>query len=312
MVSAWGSIRDDQIRRAFVSSVLNRLRNHNSGFPKRIGLRSRNNWTDCLAEDGERRALVLRSALLAVEQSPYILRALCSTLPVAPTDSEFLLEMARDGDDALRGKISTVFFMLDRADANVLTAIYRGTQERVIEGTLGSLLNVELGSGTAQQLRAECEREERQALADQNAVENKLRALNQLLDRSENGEAGAWLSIWDSVLVAKWPGVPSWGGASRLDQLACWVYFDNVTRERLYLAAQRYLLIGARPALELFSETGWPSWVSAEFSALLNTFERFRLVFCPWIIPYGNGGADWLCGTHSKDQTSVTAHFEVS
>ncbi len=171
--------------------------------------------------------------------------------------------------------------MLDRADANVLTAIYRGTQERVIEGTLGSLLNVELGSGTAQQLRAECEREERQALADQNAVENKLRALNQLLDRSENGEAGAWLSIWDSVLVAKWPGVPSWGGASRLDQLACWVYFDNVTRERLYLAAQRYLLIGARPALELFSQTGWPSWVSAEFSALLNTFERFPAGLLP-------------------------------
>jgi hypothetical protein len=44
--------------------------------------------------------------------------------------------------------------------------------------------------------------------------------------------------------------------------------------ERLYLAAQCCLLNGTRPPLDFLGQTGWPSWASAEFAALLNTVER--------------------------------------
>ena len=71
-----------------------------------------------------------------------------------------------------------------------------------------------------------------------------------------------------------WPSTTRWVGASRLDQLPCWVYFDEATRQRLYEAAQRCLLSGTRLPLDFLGEAGWPTWASAEFSALLNTVER--------------------------------------
>jgi hypothetical protein len=274
MVAAWEGIRDAAIRQAFIASLLSRLRNHVSGFPRGIGFGSQDRWPERLGQDGERHALVLRCAILAVEDSPYILRGLCSTLLVAPTDSELLLEMAREGDEAIRRKIGTIFFMLGRESADLLTAIYRGTQEGVIDRSLAWLLNVELGSETARQLQGDYGREERQALARQNAIDERRRILSQLLDRSEGGEPDTWFRLWDSVLVADWPGVPGWGGASRLDQLSCWVYLDDPTRERLYVAARRCVLNGTRPPLDFLGQTGWPSWASAEFAALLNTVER--------------------------------------
>jgi hypothetical protein len=274
MVAAWENIRDAAIRSAFIASLLSRLRSHEPGFPRSIGLRSRDQWPERLAQDGERRTLALRSAILAVEHSPYILRGVCATLLVSPADSELLLEMAREGDEALRQKISMIFFMLDRAHPDVLTTIYRGTQEGALDGSLAALLNIEIGSETAQQLQDDYGREERQAQARQNRIEEKQRTLNELLDRSEGGEPDAWFRIWGSILVADWPDLHSWGGASRLDQLASWVYFDDPTRERLYLAAQCCLLNGTRPPLDFLGQTGWPTWASAEFAALLNTVER--------------------------------------
>jgi hypothetical protein len=274
MVAAWEGIRDAAIRRAFVGSLLNRLRNHLSGFPREIGLRSRDQWPERLAQDGERRTLVLRSAILVVEDSPYILGGVCATLLVGPADSELLLEMAREGDEVLRRKVGTVLSMLSRDHPDVLTAVYRGTQEGVIDASLSSLLNVELGSEAAQQLHDDHGRGERQALARQNRIEEKLKTLNELLGRSEGGEPDAWFHIWGLILVADWPDNHYWEGASRLDQLKCWVYFDGPTRERLYPAAQRCLLNGTRPPLDFLGQQGWPSWASAEFAALLNTFER--------------------------------------
>jgi hypothetical protein len=273
MVAAWEGVRDAAIRQAFIASLVSRLRNHLPGFPREIGRRSRDQWPERLAEDGERRTLLLCSAILAVENSPYILRGVCAALLVGPADSGLLLEMARQGDEALREKIGMVFFMLGRDHSDVLTAIYRGTQEGVLDSSLAALLNVELGSETAQQLQDDYGREERQALVRQNRIEEKQRTLNELLDRSEGGEPDAWFRIWDSILVADWPGVSTWGGASRLDQLTCWVYFDDLTRGRLYLAAQRCLLSGTRPPLDFLGQTGWPSWASAEVAALLNTVE---------------------------------------
>jgi hypothetical protein len=221
MVAAWEGIRNAAIRSAIVASLLSRLRSHEPGFPQGIGLRSRNQWPERLAQDGERRTLLLRSAILAVEYSPYILRGLCSALLLEPTDSELLLEMAREGDESLRQKIGMIFCMMGREHADVLTAIYRGTQESLLDGSLASLLNVELGSELAQQLRDDYGREEREALARQNAIDERRRILIQLLDRSEGGEPDAWFRIWDSVLVADWPDVHGWGGASRLNQLEC-------------------------------------------------------------------------------------------
>jgi hypothetical protein len=129
--------------------------------------------------------------------------------------------MAREGDESLRQKIGMIFCMMGREHADVLTAIYRGTQESLLDGSLASLLNVELGSELAQQLRDDYGREEREALARQNAIDERRRILIQLLDRSEGGEPDAWFRIWDSVLVADWPDVHGWGGASRLNQLEC-------------------------------------------------------------------------------------------
>jgi uncharacterized membrane protein (UPF0136 family) len=273
MVAAWEDLRDAAIRQAFVASLLSRLRNHLPGFPREIGRLSRDPWPERLAQDGERRTLLLCSAILAVEYSPYILRGVCAALMVGPADSELLLEMARQGDEALREKIRMVFFMLGRDHSEVLTAIYRGTQEGVLNGSLVAGLSVELGSETAQQLQDDYGREKRQAVVRQNRIEEKRRALNELLDRSEGGEPDAWFRIWDSILVADWPGVSTWGGASRLNQLPCWGYFDDLTRERLYLAAQRCLLNGPRLQLNFLGRTGWPNWASAEFAALLNTVE---------------------------------------
>ncbi|QEE27166.1 hypothetical protein FTW19_03530 [Terriglobus albidus] len=274
MVVAWEGVQDAAVRRAFVASLLHRLRSHLSGFPEGIGLRSRNQWPERLTRDGERRTLVLRSAILSVENSPYILRRVFEALLVGATDSDQLLEMAREGDDALRKKISTIFFMLGREHPAALAAIYRGTQEGVIDAFLAQVLSVELGSTTAQQLQNEYGRGDRQARARHNKIEEKLETLNQLLDRSEGGEPNAWFSIWDSILVADWPDVHSWGGASRLEQLTCWIYFDNQTRARLYLAAQRCLLNGTRPPPDFLGRTGWPGWAAAEFAALLNTVEN--------------------------------------
>jgi hypothetical protein len=273
MVAAWEGIRDVAIRQAFVASLLSRVRNHLSAFPKEIGIRSRDQR---LAQDDERRALLLRSAILSVEYSPYIMRGVCSALRVGPADSELLLDMAREGDEALRQKVGMIFFMLGREHPDVLTAIYRGTQEGLIDAAVTSVLNIELGSEAAQQLQDDYGREERRGLARQNKIEEKQRTLNELLVRSEGGEPNAWFYIWDLILAADWPDVHSWGGASRLDQLTCWVYFDDKTRERLYLAAQRCLLNGTRPPLDFLGQTGWPSWASAEFAALLNTIERCR------------------------------------
>ncbi len=274
MVAAWESIHDNAIRQAFSALLLSRIRNHQSAFPEEIGMRSRNEWSERLAQDGERRALQLRTAILSVEYSPYVMRGVCGALRVGPADCELLLEMARDGDEALRQKVSMIFFMLGREHRDVLTAIYRGTQAGVIDADLGLLLNVELGSETAQQLQDDYGREERQLLVRQNKIEEKLRTLDDLLVRSEGGEPNAWFFIWDLVLAADWPDVQSWGGASRLDQLTCWVRFDEATRERLYSAAQRCLLNATRPPLDFLGQTGWPSWASAEFAALLNTMER--------------------------------------
>jgi hypothetical protein len=274
MLAAWEGIWDAAIRSAFVASLLSRIRSHEPGFPQGIGLRSHAQWPERLAQDGERRSLLLRSAILAVEYSPYILRGMCSALLLGPTDSTFLLEMAREGDEALRQKISMIFFMLGWEHPDVLTAISRGTEEGVIDRSLATRLCIELGSEVAQQLRDDYEREERQALVRQNRIEEKQSTLNELLDRSEGGEPDAWFSIWDSILVADWPDIHSWSGASRLDQLSSWVYFDDATRERLYSAARRCVLNGTRPTLILPYEAGWPSWVSAEFAALLNTAER--------------------------------------
>lgn len=274
MVAAWGGLWDAAIRQALVASLLSRLRNHLPGFPREIGHRSRDPWPERLAQDRERRTLLLCSAILAVEYSPYILRGVCGALMVGPADSELLLEMARQGDEVLREKIGMVFFMLGGDHSEVLTAIYRGTQEGVLNGSLSAVLSVEIGSETAQQLQEDYGREERQAVVRQNRIEEKRRTLNELLDRSEGGEPDAWFHIWDSILVADWPDVSSWGGASRFNQLPCWVYFDDLTHERLYGAAQRCLLNGTRPRLDFLDQTGWPSWASAEFAALLNTVER--------------------------------------
>ncbi len=274
MVAEWEGIRDAAIRSAFVASLLSRIRGYETGFPQGIGLRSRTQWPERLAQDGERRTLLLRSAILAVEDSPYILRGVCSSLLLGPTDSELLLEMAREGDESLRQKIGTIFCMFGREHPDVLTAIYRGTQEGVLDRSLASLLSVEIGSELAKQLRDDSEREERQALVRQNRIEEKQSTLNELLDRSEGGEPDAWFRIWDLILVADWPDVHGWGGASRLDQLECWGYFDDPTRKRLYSAARRCILSGTRSPLALPYESGWPNWVSAEFVALLNTVER--------------------------------------
>lgn len=274
MVAAWEGIGDAAIRSAFVASLLSRIRSHQPGFPQGIGLRSRAQWPERLAQNGERRSLLLRSAILAVEYSPYILRGVCSALLLVSTDSEFLLEMAREGDEALRQKISMIFFMLDWGHPDVLTAISRGTEEGVIDTSLATRLYVELGSEVAQQLRDDYERKEREAIARQNAIDERIGILNRLLDRSEGGEPDAWFYIWDSVLVADWPDAHGWGGASRLEQLSSWVYIDDPTRERIYLAARRCVLSGTRPPLDFLEQTGWPSWVTAEFAALLNTAER--------------------------------------
>jgi hypothetical protein len=274
MVAAWEGIRDAAIRSAFVASLLRRIRSHEPGFPQGIGLRSRALWPERLAQDGERRSLLLRSTILAVEYSPYILRGVRSALLLGPADSAFLLEMAREGDEALRQKISMIFFMLDWEHPDVLTAISRGTEEGVIDRSLATRLYVELGSEMAQQLRDGYRREEREAIALQDAIDEKIQILNQLLDRSEGGEPDVWFRIWDSILVADWPGAHGWGGSSRLDQLSPWVYFDDPTRERIYLAARRCVLNGTRPPLDFLDQTGWPSWVTAEFAALLNTAER--------------------------------------
>src|ERR1035438_6997393 len=69
IVAAWEGLRDAAIRSAFVASLLSRLRSHEPGFPRGIGLRSRDQWPERLAQDGERRTLALRSAILAVEDS---------------------------------------------------------------------------------------------------------------------------------------------------------------------------------------------------------------------------------------------------
>jgi len=74
-----------------------------------------------------------------------------------------------------------IFCMLGREHSDVLTAIYRGTQESVLDRSLASLLNVELGSELAQQLRDDYGREEHEALARQNAIDERRRILNQLL-----------------------------------------------------------------------------------------------------------------------------------
>ncbi len=58
------------------------------------------------------------------------------TLLVGPADSDLLLEMAREGDETLRQKVGMIFFMLGREHPDVLTAIYRGTQEGVLEAPL--------------------------------------------------------------------------------------------------------------------------------------------------------------------------------
>ena len=274
MVAAWEGIRDAAIRQAFSASLLSRVRNHQSAFPEEVGMRSRDQWSERLGQDDERRTLLLRTAIVSVEYSPYVMRGVCGALRVRPADCELLLEMAREGDELLRREISMIFFMLGRENPNVLTAIYRGTQEVVIDADLASVLNVELGSEVAQQLQDDYGGEERRGLARQNKIEEKLKTLNELLARSEGGEPNAWFFIWDLVLAADWPDVRSWGGASRLDQLTCWVYFDEPTRERLYLAAQCCLLTGTRPPLDFLGQTGWPSWASAEFAALLNTIER--------------------------------------
>ena len=274
MVAAWEAIRNSEIRQAFVASFLSRLHNGLPGFPQRIGFRSRDEWPERLAQDNERRTLLLRSAILAVENSPYVLRGICSALIFGPTDSELLLEMARDGDEALRQKIDTIFFMIARERPDTLAAIALGTQEGVLDRSLTSLLTVELGSDVARQLRNDYEREEREAVARRSAIDQRLALLNQLLDRSEGGEPDAWIRIWDSVLVADWPGDHGWSGASRLDELSCWDHFDDHTRERLYSAARRFLLNGTRSPLAFPYEAGWPSRVSAEFAALLNTAER--------------------------------------
>jgi hypothetical protein len=274
MVSAWEGIENAAIRQAFVASLLNRLRNHLTGFPWRIGLDSRNKWPERFAQNVERRSLLLRETILAVEYSPYLIRSACSALFAVPADAELLLEMAREGDDALRQKIGVIFFALGREDEEVLTAVYRGILEGVLEAGLAAGLSIELGSETARELQENHGRAERRGLARQNKIEEKQRTLNELLVRSEGGEPNAWFYIWDLILAADWPDVHSWGGASRLDQLTCWVYFDDPTRDRLYLAAQRCLLNGTRPPLDFLGQTGWPSWASAEFAALLNTVER--------------------------------------
>jgi hypothetical protein len=126
----------------------------------------------------------------------------------------------------------------------------------------------------AQQLRDDYGRKGREAIARHNIIDQRIGTLNQLLDRSEGGEPDAWFPIWDSVLVADWPEVHTWGGSSRLNQLSSWVYFDDATRERIYLAARRCVLSGTRPPLDFLNQTGWPSWVTAEFAGLLNTAER--------------------------------------
>jgi hypothetical protein len=274
MVSAWVGIEDAAIRQAFVASLLNRLRNHLTGFPWRIGLDSRNKWPERFAQNIERRSLLLREAILAVEYSPYLLRSVCSALFVAPSDAEFMLEMAREGDEALRQKIGMIFFALGREDEEVLTAVYRGILEGVLEAGLAAGLSIELDSETARELQENYGRAERQVVARQNAIEERRRILNELLNRSEGGEPDAWYRIWTSVLIVDWPGLPMWGGTSHLDQLACWDNFDDPTRERLYRAAQRYLMNGTRPPLNFFGQVGWPDWVSGECAALFNSVER--------------------------------------
>jgi hypothetical protein len=123
MVAAWEVIRDAAIRQAFVASLLSRIRNHLPGFPQEIGTRSRDQWPGHLAQEDERRTLLLRSAILSVEYSPYILRGVCGALLVGPVDSALLLEMAREGDEALRQKIGMILFMLGREHPDVLTEV---------------------------------------------------------------------------------------------------------------------------------------------------------------------------------------------
>jgi hypothetical protein len=128
MVAAWEGIRDAAIRQAFSASLLSRVRNHQSAFPEEVGMRSRDQWSERLEHDDERRTLLLRTAIVSVEYSPYVMRGICGALRVGPADCELLLEMAREGDELLRQKVSMIFFMLGRENPNVLTAIYRGTQ----------------------------------------------------------------------------------------------------------------------------------------------------------------------------------------
>jgi hypothetical protein len=274
MVAAWEGIEDAAIRQTFVASLLKRLRNHLTGFPWRRGLDSENKWPGRFSQNIDGRNLLLRETILAVEYSPYLLRSVCSTLFVAPADAELFLDMARNGDEALRQKIGLIFFAMGREDEAVLTAVYQGIQEGVLDAELSAGLSVDLGSDAARELQEDFGRAERQAFARQKAIEEKRRILNLLLDRSEGGEPDAWFRIWDLILVADWADAHGWGGASRLDQLSCWVYLDDPTRERLYQAAQRALLNGTRPPLDFLGQSGWPSWASAEFAALLNTIER--------------------------------------
>jgi hypothetical protein len=274
MRAAWENIQNDAVREAFAATLLSRLRNHVPGFPGEIGFRSRDVWQERLSQSDGRRTLLLQSAIILAPESPYVMGQVCSALLASPADAGLLLQMAREGTELTRRKISTIFFMLDRGDPDTLTAIYGGVQEGVIDAPLRSLLSVDRDSEAAQQLRDEFGREARQQLARQNTIDTRLRDLNRLLGRSEDGEPDAWFAIWDTVLMARWPSVSAWGGAARLDQLGCWTYFDDPTRTRIYLAAERCLLTGTRPAMDFIGQNAWPSWASAEFSALLNTLER--------------------------------------
>jgi hypothetical protein len=274
MLAAWERLSEPSIREAFAITLLIRLRNHVHGFPRVISLSSEDRWQERLRQNDKRRILLLVTTVLLVEDSPYLIRQVCSTLLVGPSDSQTLLVMARAGNELTRRKISTIFFMLGWGNANTLDAIFRGTQEGVLDTRLESFLAIEPGSEIAEQLREDYGRENRAQAERQETIDNRLRALQQLLDRSEAGEPDIWFGIWDRILMASWPSVSSWSGSARLDRLGCWGYFDDPTCLRIYQAAESCVVNGTRLAMDFIGGNGWPSWASAEVSALLNTIER--------------------------------------
>jgi hypothetical protein len=274
IVAAWEGLDDASIRRAFVSYLLNCLRNFQPGFPLKTSLRAKNEWPERFTQNIDRRSLLLRDTLLEAEYTPYLIHSVAATLYVGSSDAELLLGLARQGNEELRRNVSVVFYGLDRENTGVLDAIYKGTLERVLDDGLSGRLVTEIGSESAQELREFVERKERQQVAVQNRLDEIQRDLYEFINRSEAGKSDAWYAIWAGVLVADWPDLGRWDATVRLENLPCWPCIDEATRTRLYPAALRFALSGTRLPLDFLGGSSWPDWAASEYGAVLISSER--------------------------------------